>query len=267
MGRIDDIFSAARAEGRKLLMPFIVGGFPTPGSTGPLLRALAGAGAGIVEVGIPFSDPIADGPVIAQAMHQALERGATPASVFNEVAAVRAELSIGLVAMVSASIVGRMGGPDGFAERAASSGFDGLIVPDAPLEESERLRAACQASGLCLGLLVAPTTPPARADRIAAASSGFVYLLARTGITGDRGSVPDVAPRVARLRESTPLPIACGFGIARPEQVRQVVREGGADAAIVGSALVRRIADAAEQGRDVPGEAASLVHELGSGLA
>lgn len=267
MGRIDDIFSQARADGRKLVMPFIVGGFPAPGSTGPLLRALQSAGAGIVEVGIPFSDPIADGPVIAQAMHQALEKGATPASVFEEVAGVRSELSIGLVGMVSASIVGRMGGPDGFAGRAAEAGFDGLIVPDAPLEESERLRASAANAGISLSLLVAPTTPPARAEKIAAACTGFVYLLARTGITGEQASLPDVAPRVGRLREHTPLPIACGFGISRPDQVRAVVREGGADAAIVGSALVRRLADAAERGQDVPAEAASFVRELATGLS
>lgn len=266
MGRIDDIFAQARAEGRKLLMPFLVGGFPGPGATADGVRALASTGAGIVEIGIPFSDPIADGPVIARAMHLALERGATPATVFEEVALVRPSVSIGLVAMVSASIVNRMGGPDGFAKQAASAGFDGLIVPDAPLEESDGLRSAAANAGLTLSLLVAPTTPPARAERIAAASTGFVYLLARTGITGERSSAPDIAPRVARLREATSLPIACGFGISSPEHVRAVVREGEADAAIVGSAVVRRMARAAEQGLNPADEARVLALELAAGL-
>jgi tryptophan synthase alpha chain len=267
MGRIDDIFVQARSQGRKLLIPFVVGGFPAPGATGAVVRALEEAGAAIIEIGIPFSDPIADGPVIAQAMHQALERGTTPASVFDEVASVRAGVSAGLVAMVSASIVTRMGGPEEFTKRAASAGFDGLIVPDAPLEESEGLRSASASAGLSLSLLVAPTTPPHRAERIAAASSGFVYLLARTGITGEGVLPPEIGPRVARLRESTQIPIACGFGISTPEHVRAVVREGGADAAIVGSAVVRRMARAAEEGEEAAGAAADLVRELSAGLS
>lgn len=267
MARIDDIFAQARAEGRKLLMPFVVGGFPGPGSIGGVLQSLAAAGAAIVEIGIPFSDPIADGPVIAQAMHRALEQGMTPDRVFEEVANVRPNLSIGLVAMVSVSIVYRMGGPEGFARQAASAGFDGLIVPDAPLEESDGLRSAASKAGLTLSLLVSPTTPPARAERIAAASTGFVYLLARTGITGERSTAPEVASRVARLREATRLPIACGFGISTPEHVRAVVREGGADAAIVGSAVVRRMAGAVEARRDAAEEAGALTRELASGLS
>lgn len=260
MNRIDAIFQDARRSQRRLLMPFVCGGHPEPGSLPRLLGALEAAGSAIAEIGIPFSDPIADGPVIASAMHRALERGTTPESIFCQVAEVRGSTKLGLVAMVSASIVYRAGGPDGFAKRAAEAGFDGVIYPDVPLEESDALLGAARGQGLCATLLIAPTTSPARAEAIAGACSGFVYLLARTGITGERGEAPDVARRVARLREWTDLPIACGFGISTPEHVRAVVAH--ADAAIVGSALVRRIDQAVARGADPIGEARAFVGEL-----
>lgn len=251
-------------------MPFICGGHPAnmpPQDAVPitalLLPALERAGASIVEVGIPFSDPIADGPVIAAAMHEALRHGATPLAVFDQVASVRAELSIGLVAMCSISIVHRLGGAAGFCRQAAAAGFDGLIVPDIPLEESGEIREAAAGAGLRLSLLIAPTTPPARAAQIARASTGFVYLLARTGITGERQEAPQVAGLVRTIQDATDLPIACGFGISTPEHVRAVVREGGADAAIVGSALVRRMGQAG----DPIAEAERFIRELAGGLA
>ncbi len=264
MGRIDDIFALARDENRKLLMPFVCAGSPIPGSLGALLGAMERAGAGIVEVGIPFSDPIADGPAIASAMHAALESGCSPAGVFDEVAAARQGLSIGIVAMVSVSIVSAMGGPQAFCQRAHEAGFDGLIIPDCPLEESAALIDAARAHGLSLSLLVSPSTPPERAREIASASTGFVYMLARSGITGERDQAPEIGPRVRELRESTDRPIACGFGIATAEHVRAVVEH--ADAAIVGSALVRRWRDAHEQGADAVEVGERFVRELASGL-
>lgn len=272
MSRIDDTFSDLRTRNLKALMPFICGGFPKPGATGEVLRSMQRAGARIVEVGIPFSDPIADGPVIAAAMHDALLAGATPRKVFDEVAATRDQLEIGLVAMVSVSIVTRWkGGPAGFIGDASSAGFDGFIIPDAPLEESADLVKAAKDAQRSLALLVAPTTPPARMKAIAEASSGFVYLLARAGITGETQKAPTVGPAVAKLREFTQLPIACGFGISTAEHVRAVVGSGAnggnADAAIVGSAVVRRMSDAAKEGRDpiVPTE--SFVRSMVGGLA
>jgi tryptophan synthase alpha chain len=262
MNRIDAIFQDARQSQRRLLMPFVCGGHPAPDSLPGLLGALEQAGASIAEIGIPFSDPIADGPVIASAMHRALERGTTPESVFEQVARTRGSTGLGLVAMVSASIVYRAGGPDGFAKRAAEAGFDGVIYPDVPLEESDAMLGAAREQGLTATLLIAPTTSLARAEAIAGACTGFVYLIARTGITGERGEAPDVARRVTRLREWTALPIACGFGISTPEHVRAVVSH--ADAAIVGSALVRRIDQAVEQGTDPIAEARSFVGELSS---
>lgn len=264
MGRIDDIFQSVRSINYKALMPFVCGGYPKPGMLGEVLRGCEEGGASIVEVGIPFSDPIADGPVIASAMHDALQLGVTPKSIFEEVAAVRGTVGLGIVAMVSMSIVHRMGGANGFARSAKDAGFDGLIVPDAPLEESGELRDAARASGLSLSLLIAPTTPRDRAVEIAKASTGFVYMLARGGITGEQSELPDVSKRVSALREVTNLPIACGFGISSKEHVAAVVKH--ADAAIVGSALVRRMGDAAKAGKFVPHETRAFVRELCEGL-
>jgi tryptophan synthase alpha chain len=270
VGRIDDIFARLRNEGRKALMPFVCGGYPGSGATAAVLPALERAGASITEVGIPFSDPIADGAVIAAAMHEALGRGATPISVFEEVAQARPQVQAGLVAMVSVSIVQKAGSggtaaPQRFAQSARAAGFDGVIVPDCPVEECEPLRAAAAAEGLAFSLLIAPSTTPRRAEAIVKACSGFVYLLARAGITGERDDAPQIEPRIARLRQMTDLPIACGFGLSTPDHVRAVVRY--ADAAIVGSALVRRMGEATQRGQDPVAEAESFIRLLGEGLA
>lgn len=264
MPRIDDIFAALRAGNRKALMPFLCGGHPARGDLGRLIPALESAGASVIEVGIPFSDPIADGPVIAAAMHDAIQGGATPASVFEEIAEVRPRVRCGLVAMVSVSIVHRMGGPAAFMGQAAKAGFDGFIVPDAPLEESGPLADAARDAGTTLSLLIAPTTPPERVAQIARASSGFVYLLTRSGITGEQSGMPDVAAPVRAIRDATDLPVACGFGISTREQVRAVVAH--ADAAIVGSGLVRRVSEAAKAGRDPVVDAKVFLGQLASGL-
>ncbi len=247
-------------------MPFVCGGYPTPGMLPSVLTGLEAAGASIVEIGFPFSDPIADGPVIASAMHDALRQGVTARSIFDEVASIRGALQMGLVGMVSVSIVHRCGGPRGFVHAAAQAGFDGLIVPDAPLSEARALVEAAAHERLTLSLLIAPTTTIERAEAIVAASSGFVYLLARSGITGDTGPGGriDVGQRVARLRQMTPLPIACGFGISTPADVREVVRH--ADAAIVGTGLVKRMRAAVESGADPVRSAVDFVQELMSGL-
>lgn len=264
MNRIEEIFTGLRRDGRRGLMPFACGGYPAPGVLPKLLPALERGGASIAEIGFPFSDPIADGPVIAAAMHEALGRGCTPASVLEEVTAARPTIGLGLVAMVSISIVWRMGGPQGFVSRAADAGFDGFIFPDVTFEESAELRRAAAARGCTASLLVAPTTHPKRAQEIARACTGFVYLLARTGITGERQDAPEIGRMVANIRQATDLPIACGFGIASADHVRAVVRH--ADAAIVGSALVRRMGDAARAGLDPIAEAESFTRALTQGL-
>jgi tryptophan synthase alpha chain len=268
MSRIDNIFRDLRASGRKALMPFLCGGYPAPGAVTSSLLELERAGASVVEIGIPFSDPIADGPVIAAAMHEAISAGCTPASVAAEVRQARAAgCKVGIVAMVSVSIVWRIG-PEAFFRQLADAGFDGLILPDLTAEESLPWRQAAAAVGLTTTLLVAPTTSGQRAAEIARACTGFVYVLTRTGITGTTGSAGGelaaaaVAERVRQLRQVTDLPLACGFGISTPEQVRQVVQDGGADAAIVGSALVRRMGEAAKSGKDPAAAAGDFCREL-----
>lgn len=262
--RIERIFGDLRANRGRALMPFLCAQHPEPDSTGPLIEACARGGASIIEIGFPFSDPIADGPVIAAAMHEALVAGSRPSTIFEQVRAVRERVDVGLVAMVSVSIVYRIG-VEKFITRAKEAGFDGFIFPDAPLESSAELIARSREHGLIASLLIAPSTPPERAAKIAAACTGFIYLLARAGITGERDDAPRVDRRVRQLREMTDLPIACGFGISTPEHVRAVVQD--ADAAIVGSALVRRIDKARQEGRSPTIEAEAFVRELAGGLA
>ena len=235
------------------MIPFLVGGFPTTEAFVGALEALDAQGAPAIEIGFPFSDPIADGPVIAQAMHETIESGFTTQALFDAVAAARPRISAGLVAMVSVSIVARVG-YDEFAARARAAGFDALLVPDAPIDESPPIRAAADAQGLQLALLVAPSTPEDRAAEIAGACTAFVYLLARAGITGDdqRATTAPATPledRVMALKPHTGAPIACGFGISTADDVAGVNRH--ADAAIVGTAFTR-----AMRGADDPAKAA-----------
>lgn len=253
---------------RKALMPFIVAGRPGLDRMPELLSSIESAGASAVEIGIPFSDPIADGPVIAASMHRALEQGVTPQAIFEAVARARPRTNLALVAMVSVSLVQRTGAA-AFVKRAADAGIDGFIFPDAPLEEAEAFVGPARAAGCSASLLVAPATPPDRAGAIARASSGFVYLIARAGLTGEHAEAPEVVQRVGLIRGFSDLPIACGFGISTAEHVRAVVRPGrpdGADAAIVGSALVRRMEDALAGGKDPVSEAHSFVSTISCGL-
>jgi tryptophan synthase alpha chain len=278
MSRIPAIFKSLSASGQSLkaLMPFVCGGFPKPGLLPDVLVACEQGGGSIIEVGLPFSDPIADGPTIAAAMHDALQAGSTPASVLDEIALARPRVSAGIVAMVSMSIVHRMGGaagPAAFAKLAASKGVDGLIVPDCPLEEATQLREACNAHNLTLSLLIAPATPLPRAEKIAQLCSGFVYVLARAGITGESAaspaqantsSAPSLSSRIDQLRTITKLPLAVGFGISTAQQVASVVEK--ADAAIVGSTIVRAMRDAHAQRKDVAIAAKNCVASLAEGL-
>lgn len=263
MNRVVETFGRLRSEGRRGLAPFLCAGRPGLDRLPELLQGVEEAGASIVEIGVPFSDPIADGPVIAAAMHRALLEGVTPAKILDALEKARPRTSLALVAMVSVSIVHRAGA-EAFARRAAAAGFDGLIVPDAPVDESGPIRAAADAAGLTLSLLVAPTTPPDRARRIVEACTGFVYLIARAGITGERDRAPEIEARVRAIRAVSDLPIACGFGISSAAQVRDVVRH--ADAAIVGSALVRRIEAAIESHADPVQIARAFVADLATGL-
>ena len=257
--RIDSIFADLRAQDRTALMPFLTAGYPSLDVTEAAIPALAEAGASIIELGIPFSDPIADGPVIAASMYDALQSGVTPEAVFDMVRRVRPTTEVGLIAMVSASIVHRYG-VETFLDAAADAGIDGVIIPDIDTASALPIRDAASARGLSFSLLVAPNSAPERMRSVVEACTGFVYVLARLGLTGEQSDMPDVARHVATIRELTDLPLAVGFGISSPEHVAAVT--GAADAAIVGSALVRRMGDAS----DPVDEAQSFVRHLANGL-
>lgn len=265
VSRIDDIFRDLRGRDAKAIMPFLTAGDPDVETTAKVIESVGEAGASVCEIGIPFSDPIADGPVIQASMTRALDHGVRVEAVLEAVRGVRLRTELGLVAMCSYSIVHRRG-LDAFCKTAADAGFDGLILPDLSLEESPAAREAAASHGLTLSLLIAPTTPVERAQRIAEASTGFVYVVSRKGITGETAALPPELPeRLAAIRRATDLPLAVGFGISSAEQVRAVVRE--ADAAIVGSALVRRIHEAHAAGRDAAAEAGRFTAELAKGLS
>jgi tryptophan synthase alpha chain len=247
MNRIDALFSRLRTEGRRALMPFITAGDPDLPTTAALITELVRCGAHMVEIGIPYSDPIADGPVIAASYHRALVRGVRLAHIFETIRTLRAETALGtlavapLLTMVSYAIIHRRG-VDRFLEDAVTAGIDGLIVPDLPVEESETLAQKTAARDLRLVQLITPTTPRDRALRIARATTGFIYYVSVAGITGERRTLPpELAENVRWLRTQTDLPICIGFGISSPEQVRALAPI--ADGLIVGSALVRRLGD------------------------
>jgi len=271
MNRIDALFTRLKSEGRRALMPFITAGDPDLPTTAALITELVQRGAHMIEIGIPYSDPIADGPVIAASYHRALERGVKLAHIFQTIRTLRAETTSGplsvvpLVAMVSYAIIHRQGG-DRFLREAVTAGFDGLIVPDLPVEEAEELMRKASALDLCLIQLITPTTPRERATRIARSTTGFIYYVSVAGITGERQTLPtDLTENVAWLRTQTELPVCIGFGISRPEHVCQLAPV--ADGLIVGSALVRRLADAEKLTRqEVVQDIGRFVAELATGL-
>ena len=246
-------------------MPYLTMGDPDIQTSGRLLLAAQNAGASICELGIPFSDPIADGPVIQASMTWALEHGVRPVHVLEMVAQQRSKLDIGLVAMVSYSIVHKLG-DEAFIKDAIDAGIDGFIFPDLSLEESAKTRDLVAKHGGILSFLIAPTTPDKRAKEIAQACTGFIYLLARAGVTGEQSELPpDLSPRVERMQKISDLPITVGFGVSTDSHVRQVVSV--ADAAIVGSAIVRRITEAREQGTDhVVETTQAFIGDLARGL-
>jgi tryptophan synthase alpha chain len=238
---ISSCFERLRAEGRCALMPFLTAGDPNLATTRAALLALQEAGADLVELGIPYSDPLADGPVIQAAAGRALAAGTTLAGVLELLSSLKGELKLPVVLFTYTNPLLNCG-MESFCQQAAAAGAAGLLVPDLPLEEAERLSPIAAAAGLDLVLLVAPTTPPQRMARIVAASRGFTYLVSVTGVTGERSQMETrVAGLVQQIKALGPTPVAVGFGISGVEQAVQV-RDWGADGAIVGSALVKRMA-------------------------
>jgi tryptophan synthase alpha chain len=241
---------------RAALMPYLMGGYPDLDTSLAAGLAAADSGADLIELGIPFSDPLADGPVIHAAATEALAAGVTPHGVLGMCERLAARVPV--VLMVYANIV-LTAGASAFALRAASAGASGLIVPDLPHDEAGEVRAACDAEGLALVPLVAPTTTPDRIAEIGADARGFVYTVSLTGTTGERDKLPEgLAETVERVRGSASVPVAVGFGISTAEQARAVAEV--ADGVIVGSRIVRA---AGEGGADAVG---SVVRELAGAL-
>jgi tryptophan synthase alpha chain len=258
---VDRIAAAfAQIDKRAALMPYLMGSYPTLADSIEIGEACVSAGADIIELGMPYSDPLADGPVIHAAGTKALEAGANVAGVL-EVARALAE-SVPVVLMCYVNMV-LAPGAEAFVERLAKTGASGLIVPDLPLEESGEIRAACDVHGLALVPLVAPTTPPERLAAIGKSANGFVYTVSVVGTTGERDELGEsFAQIVARAKASTEVPVALGFGISTPEHARKAA-QAGADGVIVGTRLVR----AAGESEDPAGAVGAVVGELAAGLA
>ncbi len=261
MSAIDTVFSELRRAGRKALMPFVTAGDTDLDFTRDVLLRLAARGAALCELGVPYSDPVADGPVIQASYTRALERKIKLDEIFAMLAGIAGELSIPVATMVSYAIVYRRG-LENYVCAAKAAGVAGAIVPDLPVEEAGKLAEICRREDFSLIQLIAPTTPRERALRIAAATTGFIYYVSVTGITGERRELPpDLIENVRWLRRQTPLPICIGFGVSRPEHVRLLAPV--ADGLIVGSAIVRRLAEAATRPREtVLRETADYVGEL-----
>jgi tryptophan synthase alpha chain len=253
---VDRIAAAfAAAPGRAALMPYLMGGFPDLETSVAIGAACADAGADLVELGVPFSDPLADGPVIHAAGTRALQNGASLHGVVA--AATRIAERVPVVLMCYANLVFARGA-ERFAAELVAAGVSGLIVPDLPLEEAGAVREACDAAGLALVPLIAPTTPDDRMAEIARNARGFIYTVSVTGTTGERAGVArSLASVVARAKRLSAVPVAVGFGISTPEQAAEAVATG-ADGVIVGSRLVRAAGEAADAGAGREAIAASV---------
>ncbi|HUB35893.1 MAG TPA: tryptophan synthase subunit alpha [Solirubrobacteraceae bacterium] len=250
----------AGATGKAALMPYVMAGFPTLEDSLAIGQACVRAGADLIELGMPYSDPLADGPVIHAAGTRALAAGADVAGVLEVARGIASQVPV--VLMCYANMV-LAPGAEAFAARLARTGASGLIVPDLPLEESAEIRAACAAHGLALVPLVAPTTTPARMAAIGELAQGFLYAVSVVGTTGERQALSErFGEVVGPAKASTRVPVALGFGIGTPEQAR-LAADAGADGVIVGTRLVRAAADAPR----APAEAVErLVGDLAGGL-
>jgi tryptophan synthase alpha chain len=265
MSAIDNLFKKLRGEKRKALMPFVTAGDPDLEFTAMVLAEFARRGCSMCEVGIPYSDPIADGPVIQESYTRALAHKIRLAEIIQCLSGVAPKLSAPLVTMVSYAIVYRHGLQQ-YVEDMQRAAIAGAIVPDLLVEEAGPLAKICRQADFSLIQLITPTTPRDRAVRIAQSSTGFIYYVSVTGITGERREVPpELIDNVGWLREQTPLPVCIGFGISTPDHVRLL--SPAADGLIVGSAIVRRVAAAANKPKaavlsDVGDYVASLLAAL-----
>ena len=241
-GRLEQHLRARRDGGRKLLVPYVTGGITACWTE--VLRAMIAAGADAVEVGIPFSDPVMDGPTIQEASQRALERGTTPGSILDELRQVADDVDVPLVAMTYFNVVFRIG-PDRFAAEAAAAGISGVILPDVPMEELAEWEPAAGHAGLETVLLASPISADDRLAELCRRSQGFVYGVNLMGVTGERTSVGEQAGGLARrLKAVTDKPVIMGFGVSTPDQAAAIAAE--ADGVVVASALMRKVLDGAE---------------------
>lgn len=246
MSRISDAF-----KNGKVFIPFITGGDPDIDSTYEYIIEMAKNGADIIEIGIPFSDPIAEGPVIQEADLRALSSGTTTDALFELVVKLRKEIQIPLIFMTYANPI-YVYGKDRFMKRCAEVGIDGVIVPDVPFEEKAELQDVCKENGIDLISMIAPTSEQ-RIETIAKEAVGFIYCVSSLGVTGVRSEInTDIASMVAHVKSVTDTPVAVGFGISTPEQAKKMASVS--DGAIVGSAIVRMVAKAGKNGVKEVGE-------------
>ena len=263
MSRLPATFAKLKKERRKALIPFIPAGDPEPGLTVPLMHALAKAGADVIELGVPFSDPMADGPVIQAASERALAAGTTLPAILELVVRVRRHTNVPIVLMGYFNPIFHYG-PARFARDATAAGVDGLLLVDLPPEEADEIHGDLRAAGLRLITLLAPTTPPERMARLAAAGEGFLYYVSMTGVTGvsqvDAGAIEAA---VRSLRAQSPVPVAVGFGISSAADAAAV--GAFADAVVVGSALVKVVA-AYGGSAELPAQAGAFIRALKQGL-
>jgi len=239
---VSDCFKSLKQRGECALIPFITAGDPDLETTATALRILANNGADLIELGVPYSDPLADGPTIQAAATRALQRGVRLEDVLQVVKEVREEIASPIILFSYYNPIYHRG-IEAFLKQIKAAGVQGLVVPDLPLEEAEIVLKPATEIGIEVTLLVAPTSPIERIEAIATKSQGFIYLVSVTGVTGMRSQVATrVEELIASLRSTTDKPIGVGFGISSPEQAKQV-KDWGADAVIVGSAFVKRLAE------------------------
>lgn len=240
MNRIEERLARLRRDGKKAFVVYIGAGDPNLEATRQLALAFDQAGVDVLELGVPFSDPLADGLVNQLAAQRGLESGTTPAKVLETVTAVRKQSQIPLVLYIYFNLIHKVG-MEQFITEAAKAGVDGLLVLDLPPEESENYEGLMRKAGVANIYLVAPTTPEARMELIVKRGAGFIYYISREGVTGMQSQVAaNLAEQVAKIRAHTKLPIAVGFGVSNPEQAKVVAKD--ADGAVVGSAIVNQIA-------------------------
>ena len=262
MNPIDETFARLKRNGQKAFVPFVTAGDPDLATTAAVINALGREGADLIEIGFPYSDPIADGPVIQASYTRALGAGTRIQDVLKAVAN-RSMGQTPLVAMISCSLVHKAGGED-FFTKAQTSGFSGAIIPDLPMEEAEALAARARALDFKLIQLVTPATPPERARKIIQLSSGFVYCVSVRGVTGGRSLLPEELPnQLRRLRAESQLPVCVGFGISTPSQARQLCEV--TDGVIVGSILVKLL-DTGRASHEIAQEVGELAHQFAEAI-